>query len=455
MSDFIEQARYSCALAAQQTVLAIPRAHPIIHAGPCCSFRITRFTGSGAGHQGEGYSGGSHISSTNSGESEIVFGGEQKLRTTIEGALRVIKADLFVVLTGCTAGIVGDDIHSVAAEFQRRGAPVVAVETAGFKGTSYYGHEQVVQAILEQGTGEVQPQRRKGLVNVFSVVPHQDPFWRADLETLKQLLESIGLEPHVLFGYSSGGLAEWQDIPHAEFNLLVSPSVGLDAVRLLEKRYGTPFLHYPVLPTGAIETSAFLRNVAAFAGIPASTVEAVIAREERRFYQYLGSMIDFLAEFRNNLPSELYVAADSAYALGAAAFMVNEMGYIPKGVYITDNPGESSRSLIREAAAARDARLGDLLFFETDGGLLQQDMKARLGASRKALLLGSSWEKMLAQQTGNLYAFISLPLPETVILNRSYLGYNGGLFLLEEIYSNIFKTKTATARTQLAVSAAC
>ncbi|MDR2501086.1 MAG: hydrogenase [Treponema sp.] len=448
MSAFIEQARYSCALAAQQTVLAIPRAHPVVHAGPGCSFRISRFTGSGAGHQGEGYTGGSHISSTNSCESEIVFGGERKLRATIEGALRVIKGDLFVVLTGCTAGIVGDDVQSVAGEFLRQGKPVVAVETAGFKGSSYYGHEQVVKAILEQGLGGVRPRPRKGLVNVFSVVPYQDPYWRADLETLKQLLESIGLEPQVLFGYSSAGMAEWKNIPNAQFNLLVSPWVGLSAVRLLEEQYGTPFLHYPVLPSGAIETGAFLRKTAAFAGIPASAVEAVVSREEDRFYQYLGSLVDFLAEFRNNLPAELYVAAGSAYALGISAFMVNEMGYIPKGVYLTDDPPESCRALIRAEAAARDERLGGLLCFENDGGLVQRDIKARLGKSRRALLLGSSWEKLLAQETGNLYAFISLPLPETVILNRSCLGYNGGLQLLEEIYSNIFKTKTATSRTQ-------
>ena len=76
MSTLIEQPRFSCALAAQQTVLAIPRGIPIIHAGPGCSTKAFNFTSHNLGFQGEGYAGGAHISATNAGEEEVVFGGE-------------------------------------------------------------------------------------------------------------------------------------------------------------------------------------------------------------------------------------------------------------------------------------------------------------------------------------------------------------------------------------------
>jgi nitrogenase molybdenum-iron protein beta chain len=441
MSSVIEQPRFSCALAAQQTVLAIPRALPIVHAGPGCSAKILQFSASGAGRQGEGYGGGVHISCTNSYEQEIVFGGEKKLRSTIEGALKVLKADLFVVLTGCTADIVGDDSFSVAREFAEAGKPVVAVETAGFKGTSYYGHEAVVNAIIEQYTGDVEPKPRKGRVNVFSVVPFQDPFWRADLEILKSLLESIGLEAAVLFGYDSEGVSEWRDIPNAEFNLLVSPWVGLGTVKLLEQKYGTPFLHYPVLPVGAEETGRFLREVGNYAGIPSGIVEKVIQKEESRFYKYFTTLIDFLGEYRNNLPTELYTAADSAYALGTSSFLSNELGFIPKGMYIIDDAPKQYQAGIQEAVLSREESFKDRIYFETDGGIIQEDMRRKLGSSRKALFLGSGWEKFLAIKTNNAYTFLSLPLPETVILNKSYLGYRGGLTLTEEIFSDLFKTK--------------
>jgi len=447
----IAQPRYTCALGAQQTVLAIPGAHPIIHAGPGCSQKMFSFASMQSGAQGEGYAGGGNVSSTNSYEQDVVFGGENKLKNTINGALRVMKGDLFVVLTGCTSDIVGDDSISIAKQFAAKGHPVVGTETAGFKGNNYYGHNVVVNAIIEQFVGECVPKVKKGLVNLFSVVPYQDPFWRGDLETLKRLLSLIGLEVNVLYGYGSSGISEWKNIPNAEFNLLVSPWVGLDTVKLLKEKYGTPYLHYPILPIGAQETNRFLYTVGEFAGVDKSVIKRIADQEESRFYKYLIAVIDFLTEYRNNLPSELYTVADSSYATALSSYLVNEIGYIPKGVYITDGVPDNFRENIIEATAQRDENLRDKFLFETDGWKIQEDIKKKLGNSRKGLFVGSGWEKFLASETKNLYVFASLPLPETIILNRSYLGYEGGLKLIEDIYSNLFMTRATTSRTQFVI----
>ena len=108
MSTFISQPRFTCALSAQNTVLAIPKAVPIVHAGPGCSIMMSSFAS--AGHIGEGYVGGNQVPSTNTDESNVVFGGEKKLRDEISASLKVMKGDLFVALSGCTAGIIGDDV---------------------------------------------------------------------------------------------------------------------------------------------------------------------------------------------------------------------------------------------------------------------------------------------------------------------------------------------------------
>lgn len=261
MSKLIEQPRFSCALAAQTTVLAIPRALPIVHAGPGCASKTFLTLSQCAGNQGEGFGGGGQISSTNTGTKEVVFGGENKLRTLTENAFKVLDADLFVLLSGCTSGIIGDDIVSIANEFREEGRPVVGAETSGFTGNNYQGHELVVNSIIEQFVGNVTPKVQKGLVNVFSVVPNQDPFWRGDLEEIKRILTSIGLKVNILFGYESAGVFEWQNIPNAEFNILLSPWVGLKTVELLKKKYGTPFFHFPYLPVGGKATSLFLKNL--------------------------------------------------------------------------------------------------------------------------------------------------------------------------------------------------
>ena len=229
MSKIIQQCKYSCALGAQQTVLGIPRAIPIIHAGPGCSERQFMFLTGGSGYQGEGYAGGGHVACTNSSQNEVVFGGEKKLATLIEATQKVIDGDLYVVLAGCTAGIVGDDVQQVARDHSLPDHPVVGVDTAGFRGNNYKGHEIVVNGIIEQFVGKTEPKVRKGLVNVFSVVPNQNAFWWGDLEEIKRLLEGIGLEVNILFGYESAGVPEWKDFPNAELNIVLSPWVGLSS----------------------------------------------------------------------------------------------------------------------------------------------------------------------------------------------------------------------------------
>lgn len=448
MSTFIEQPRFSCALAAQQTVLAIPRALPIVHAGPGCAGKIFAFSSYGAGHQGEGYAGGGAISCTNTGEQEVVFGGEGKLRKLVDGAFQVLKGDLFVLLSGCTSGIVGDDVVSVARDFADRGKPVVGAETSGFKGNSIVGHEIVVREIIEQFVGDAAPSVRKGLVNVFSVVPFVAPFWRADLEEIKRVLSEIGLEVNILFGNGSAGVSEWKDIPNAEFNIVLSPWVGLEAARLLKEKFGTPFLHYPVLPVGAKATTKFLREVASTAGIAGEKIDAVVRREEKRFYDYFVSMGDFISDYKNNLPFELYAVGESSYAIGTSDFLVNELGFVPKGIYVIDEPKNEGIKEVELALASLGDEFAGKLVFEADGGKIQADMRARIGKSGKAVILGSSWESSLARENNNLLVHLSLPLNDDVIVNRSFVGYNGGLRLMEELYAGVFRKGHIASTTQ-------
>lgn len=59
-----------------------------------------------------GYAGGNTSPCTNFTEKEVVFGGVDRLRQIIRNTYKVLDTDLQVVLTGCTAGIVGDDVDS-------------------------------------------------------------------------------------------------------------------------------------------------------------------------------------------------------------------------------------------------------------------------------------------------------------------------------------------------------
>lgn len=442
MSQLIEQAKYSCALGGLQTVLAIPRGVPIIHAGPGCAARQFSFLSGGAGYQGEGYAGGGQISCTNSTQSEVIFGGEKKLRATVEGTLKVIDGDLYVIQAGCSAGIIGDDVKQIACEFADEGYPVVGVDTAGFKGNNYLGHELVVNAVIDQYISFEVPKAnvRKGLVNVFSVVPFQDAYWRGDLEEIKRLLTGIGLEVNILYGYGSAGMKEWMDIPNAQFNLVLSPWVGLSTARRLEKIYKTPYLHVPVLPVGLKETSRFLRQVVEFAGIDKNRAENFIAAEEKRYKEYFVSFGDLVSDFGCYLPYHVYTVADSTYGIGTNKFLVEELGFTPKAFYDIDMPDLKNQEFIQNILIEIDKRYENHIIFEGDNRVIQEQIEKELEESGvRSVVLGSSWDKELVESHNeSILLRLSLPITDRVILNKSYVGYSGGLAMLEDIYSGLF-----------------
>ncbi len=445
MNCEISQPRFTCTLGAQSTVLAIPRAIPIVHAGPGCSSIVSAFAQSG--YQGEAYAGGNQVPSTNTDESNVVFGGERDLRSEIEGALKVMKGDLFVVLSGCTAGIIGDNVEEIAKDYASQGLPLVGTDTPGFKGNAYSGHEAVVKAIINQFVGNVKPQVEEGLVNVFADVPAQNPFWRGDFEQLKKLIEKLGLKVNILFGTSSKGISEWKNIPNAEFNILVSPWVGLDIVESLKRKYGTPYLHYPILPVGAVQSSHFLRTIADFAGIPNELVEEVIKKEEERYYEFFVDTADFFSTLQNNLPYEVYASGDSLTIFGVTKYLENEVGYIPNAVFVTDNPNQKNENNLKELFKKEFPEYADKLFFEIDSEKIAENVIPELQKTNRALVLGSDWEKLYTKQSGNLFQYISAPIHQQLIISKSYVGYEGGLRLLEDIYNTLFEGKTITNQT--------
>jgi nitrogenase molybdenum-iron protein beta chain len=438
----VEQSKFTCALGSIQTTLAIPRGIPIVHAGPGCASRQFAFLGNGAGYQGEGYAGGGQISCTNSSQSEVIFGGEKKLRKTVSGTLKVIDGDLYVIHTGCTAGIIGDDIGSIASEFVDEGYPVVSVDTSGFKGNNYVGHELVVNSIIKQYVFHHVPKANveKGLVNIFSVVPYQDAYWRGDLEEIKRLLAGIGLKANVLYGNGSKGVKDWKNIPNAQFNLVLSPWIGLSTAKLLEKKYQTPYLHIPVLPVGLKETSRFLRKVAAFAEVEHEVVEGFIAKEEKRYKEYFVTLGDLLSDYGPYLPYHLYTVADSTYGVGLSKFFIEELGFTPRKYYGIDITDQKVADQVTDLLTGIDTRYEGAITYAYDNRTIQDEIEADLKDTKvRSVILGSSWDKKLAKENNDsILLRVSLPITDKVIVKKSYIGYQGGLTILEDLYSELF-----------------
>lgn len=434
-TNSIQQIRYVCSIAALHSAAAIPRVIPIVHCGPGCADKQFMNVGFYNGFQGGGYGGGAVVPSTNSSEKDVVFGGEERLRELIAASLNILEADLFVVLTGCIADLVGDDVGSVVSEFQEQGVPIVYAETGGFKGNNFTGHELVTRAIIDQYVGPYDGPREQGLVNVWSLLPYHNTFWRGDLAEIKRILEGIGLKVNILFGTESQGIAEWKSIPEAQFNLVLSPWLGLQTARHLEETYGQPFLHVPVIPIGAQETGRFLRQVTDFAGLDPAKTEAFIQSEEKTYYRYLEDFADFYAEYWWGLPAKFAVVGDSAYNLAITKFLVNQLGVIPGKQIITENPPEEYREAIRAEYHRIAADVATDVDFEEDSYHIHQILRQANFGHKPPIIFGTTWERDLTKELKGSIVEVGFPASYEVVLSRSYIGYRGALTLIEKIYT--------------------
>lgn len=75
MADFIERAKFSCALGGALTTIAgIPKVMPIVHAAGGCAAALSGTYNLAAGYRGIGYCGGTMIPTSNISENNIVVG---------------------------------------------------------------------------------------------------------------------------------------------------------------------------------------------------------------------------------------------------------------------------------------------------------------------------------------------------------------------------------------------
>lgn len=425
MAKLLDKQRYKCAMGAMQTVQAIERASPILHSGPGCAQKLSDSIGS------SGYFSPNIFPCTSINEKDVVFGGTKKLHSTIENALKVIDADLYIVLTGCIPEIVGDDTGEVVNEFVDSEKPVIYASTAGFKGNNYIGHEQVIDAIIEQYL-EKSEDREQGLVNIWADVPYQDLFWLGNIRELEKLLKAIGLTPNTIFGYQRG-IDHINKIPKAQFNLLVSPWVSVGNMKKMEKKLGIPYLHYPTLPIGAFETSKFLREIGKFAGVDENKIETIINEEENYYYYLIERYADMFLETRV-MAKQFSVVADAQYTLGITKFLVNDLGLVPAKQFIADDTPKQFREQIRKEFENLNYGLKTEVSFETDGYKIHNEIKAH-DYHGYPLILGSYYEKEVTEEMFGHFLNVSWPVQDKVVLDDFYVGYTGGIRLIEDIYS--------------------
>lgn len=436
MGTFIERPRTTCALGgAIATANALPRVSIITHTAIGCGGNLAGTINGCGGNLGEGYCSGSQLPSSAVGEKQIVFGGVNRLEEEIGSTLEIIDADLFVVATGCMTEMIGDDVKAAVRKFEDAPTPVIAISTPSFKGDAYVGYEILMEGIFNE---YLQPEERKNpkLVNLFGVVPAFDPFFRGDLEEIRRLLEALGLQVNTFFTPDQT-FENIKSAPQASLNIQLSHVWGSKFVKDFEKRHGTPYWETD-LPIGAIATEQFLRELATHIKVSKTKLERLIKAENERYYAYLLRTADLIA----NRQFYFYAATvtNSNYAIPLARFLNEELGWHVEDAFVTDilKPGRKKQM----KTAFEEIGLPVKLSFDTDTQRISQTLaktRPRNEGQRyydpktPFYIVGSSLEKITAQELGAQTLAVSYPLQNRLITDRGYAGYRGALRLTEDL----------------------
>lgn len=210
--------------------------------------------------------------STHMGESDVIFGGEDKLARAIDEAVERYAPVAIAVCATCPVGLIGDDIGRVAREAEERhGIDVLPLSCEGFKAEPGWLHGG--KRILDNWVGRESRDTGPFPIHFMSEACGDD---RA--REMKDIFGRIGYDVVC----SLMGITTYRDIARShEAQLIVLDSgKAIDEVPLLyQRRYGSGFMRVNLTGIGAIAAS--LRAMAAFFGDEelANRTERVIREE--------------------------------------------------------------------------------------------------------------------------------------------------------------------------------
>ncbi|MDR2612079.1 MAG: nitrogenase component I subunit alpha [Deltaproteobacteria bacterium] len=219
----------------------------------------TRRNKARAGEGGENYV--QYCFSTDMQEPDIVFGGDKKLRRAIEEACAIFRPRRIMICSTCPVGLIGDDIHAVAAWAEREfGITCVAFSCEGYKGVSqsaghHIANNGLMKRVIGTDDGEVGGRYRVNLLGEYNI--------GGDGWETERILRKVGYTVVSVFT-GDGALADIARSHKADLNLVQCHRSINYVAGMMKDAFGTDWLKVNFIGLGA--TAATLRSIAEYFG---------------------------------------------------------------------------------------------------------------------------------------------------------------------------------------------
>jgi nitrogenase molybdenum-cofactor synthesis protein NifE len=253
--------------------------------------------------------------STDLQETDVIFGGEEKLyRALIELIDRHHPEAAFVYST-CIVGIIGDDLEGVCKKVsQEKGLPVIPVQSEGFKGNKRAGYNAACQAMFKLvGTGSTDGISPHSL-NILGDFNLAGEIW-----IIRDYFKRMGLEV-VANITGDGRVGDLRRAHGAALNVVQCSGATMDLAKMMQETYGTPVIRVSYF--GVEDMAESLYNVARFFQDP-----EIMARTQELVREELTVLYPQLQKYREALSGKkaaIYVGgAFKAFSLVKAFRLLN------------------------------------------------------------------------------------------------------------------------------------
>lgn len=213
--------------------------------------------------------------STDMQESDIVFGGEKKLKKAIEEAVAIFNPRAISISATCPVGLIGDDIGAVAKEAEKTyGIPVLSFNCEGYKGVSQSaGHHIANNKLMLEVVGTQEVETKPFSINILGEYNIGGDEWE-----IARVLHKIGY--NIVTTMTGNSTYDEIAAAHkADLNLVQCHRSINYIADMIEIKYGAPWMKVNFI--GVESMSKTLRDIAEYFGDDnlKKRTEQVIAEE--------------------------------------------------------------------------------------------------------------------------------------------------------------------------------
>ncbi len=201
--------------------------------------------------------------STDMQDSNIVFGGEEKLKQAIREAYELFQPKGIAIFSTCPVGLIGDDVHRVARHMKEEfpDCNIFGFSCEGYRGVSQSaGHHIANNGLYKNliGRNDNPTRKYKYAVNILG-----EYNIGGDAFVLEELFDKIGVD---IIATMSGNstLEQFESAHTADFSLVMCHRSINYVAEMLETSFGIPWAKANFI--GAEATAKTLRKVGQYFG---------------------------------------------------------------------------------------------------------------------------------------------------------------------------------------------